>query len=66
MDVMSIASAFLGAQAAQTQMTVAAKMLKMNLDQQASVVQLLDAGQQNLSKLANVASGVGTQLDVTA
>jgi hypothetical protein len=66
MDVASIAAAFIGAQVGQTQMAVAARMMKMNLDQQASVVQLLDAGQQNLNRLANVASGVGTQLDITA
>lgn len=66
MDTSSIAAAFISAQAGQVQTAVAAKMLKMNADSAANVVQLLDAAQQNFSSLANVASGIGTNLDITA
>ena len=65
MDVTSIAAAFVAAQASQVQTAVAAKMLKMNADSAANVVKLLDAAQQNLSSLANVASGLGGNLDIT-
>jgi hypothetical protein len=66
MDVSSIAAAFIAAQASQMQTAVAAKMLRMNADASANVVKLLDAAQQNLNRLANVAGGVGGNLDITA
>ncbi len=66
MDVASITAAFVAAQASQVQTAVAAKMLKMNADSASNVVKLLDAAQQNFSRLANVASGIGGNLDITA
>jgi hypothetical protein len=66
MDIASIASAFIGAQAGQAQLAVAAKILKMNADQGAAVAQLLEAAQANINNLANVAAGVGTSLDISA
>ena len=60
MNVASIAAAFIAAQASQVQTAVAAKMLKMNADV-ANAVKLLDAAQQNMQSLANVASGVGQE-----
>ena len=45
---------------------VAAKILKMNADQEASVAKLLDAAQANISSLANVAAGIGGNLDISA
>jgi hypothetical protein len=54
-----------GAQAGRLQMAVAARMLKMNLDNQAAVVQLLGASQQNLAKLTGAAAGLGQNLDIT-
>ena len=65
MEVASIAAAFIAAQAGQVQTAVAAKMLKMNADSAANVVKLLDAAQQNFNSLANVASGIGTNLDIS-
>ena len=53
------------ARAGQTQLAVAAKMLRMKADADQSVVQLLQAGQANIDKLANVASGIGGNLDVS-
>jgi hypothetical protein len=66
MDSADLASAFVAAQAGQTQLAVAAKMLRMNADAAQSVVKLLEAGQANIDKLANVAAGVGGNLDVSA
>ena len=64
MDV-SIAAAFVASQAAQLQMAVAAKMLRMNADAEKGIVQLISAAQQNLNSLANVSAGVGTNLDIS-
>jgi len=66
MDVASIAAAVVGAQAAQLQTAAAAKMLRMNADASADVAKLLEAAQQNFSRLANVAGGIGGNLDITA
>ena len=63
MDVTALASAFIGAKAAEVQMAVAAKMMKMNAAQ--SVVQVIEAAQQNLDRLANVAAGIGGNLDIS-
>jgi hypothetical protein len=66
MDVASIASAFIDVQVGQAQLAVAAKILKMNADQEASVAKLLDAAQANISSLANVTAGIGSNLDIAA
>jgi hypothetical protein len=66
MDMMSMVSGLLAAQAGNTQMQVAATLLKSNADSEKStVLTLLGAAQQNTS-LANVGAGVGGNLDVTA
>jgi hypothetical protein len=64
--IASIAAAFVAAQAGQLQQAVAAKMLQMNAGASADTAKLLEAAQQNFSRLANVASGVGGNLDITA
>ncbi|MEA2926469.1 MAG: hypothetical protein QOD25_3591 [Alphaproteobacteria bacterium] len=66
MDIASIAAAFVGAQAAQLQTAAAAKMLRMNADASADVAKLLEAAQQNFNRLANVAGGIGGNLDIAA
>jgi hypothetical protein len=66
MDVGSIAAAFIAQQAGQVQMAVAAKMLQMNAQSGNDVAKLLEAAQQNFNRLANVASGVGANLDISA
>jgi hypothetical protein len=67
MDIMSMVSGMLAAQAGNTQMQVAAALMKSNADAEKSAVQtLLGSAQQNMSSLANVAAGVGGNLDVTA
>lgn len=54
------------ARTAQLQMAMAATMMRMNAQAQAAVVELLDATQLNINRLANVATGVGVNLDLTA
>jgi hypothetical protein len=66
MDAASITAAFVAAQASQLQTAVAAKILKMNANASADVAKLLEAAQQNFSRLANLATGVGGNLDITA
>jgi hypothetical protein len=63
MDVTSLASVFAATQTAQLQMAAAAKMMKMNAQAQASVVQVLEAAQDNLKAL--VGTGIGGNLDIS-
>ena len=58
MDIGALASAFVGAKMAEVQMAVAARMLRINADAAASVVQVIDAAQQNMDRLANVAAAL--------
>ena len=64
--IASIAASFIAAQAGQLQQAVAMKMMQMNADTASDGAKILDAAQQNFSRLANVATGVGTKLDITA
>lgn len=64
--IASIAAAFVAAQVGQLQQAAAAKMMQMNANASADTAKLLDAAQQSFSRLANVASGVGGNLDITA
>ena len=54
-----------GASAASAQMALAAKMMRMNADAEASVAKLVDAAQQNLQQIVNAAAGLGQSLDIT-
>ena len=66
MDMMSISS-MLAAQAGNTQMQVAATIMKSNADaEKSAVLTLLGAAQQSAPSLANVGAGIGGNLDVTA
>jgi hypothetical protein len=62
MDVTAVAGAMVGAQVGRAQLAMAAKMMKMNADNAASIIQVIEAAQQNLGQLAN---GLGQNLDVT-
>ena len=66
MDPAAIAMALIAAQQGLQQVAVADKMLRMNADASNSVVKLLDSGQQNFNSLANVPSGVGANLNISA
>jgi hypothetical protein len=54
-----------GAQAGRLQLAAAAKMMKMNADNAASVVQVIEAAQENLNQLSSAASGLGQNLDIS-
>ncbi len=67
MDIMSMVSGMLAAQAGSGRMQVAATILKSNADaEKSAVLTLLGAGGQDASSLANVDAGIGGNLDVTA
>jgi hypothetical protein len=64
---MTLVTAALGLQAGNTQMQIAATVAKSSMDAQRSAVEtLLSGAQQNLASLANVASGVGGNLNISA
>jgi Putative motility protein len=64
---MSMVSGILAAQSGNLQMQVATTVLKSNLDaEKSAVMTLLGTGEQNASSSANVAAGIGGNLDVTA
>lgn len=64
MDVASLASSLIAAQAGNTQQQIATTLLKSNLNAEKSVVQtLLGAGTPSL---ANVGPGIGGNINVTA
>jgi hypothetical protein len=65
MDVSSLAAAMVGAQTGRLQLAAAAKMLKMNADNAASIVQVIEAAQKNAAQLMNAAAGLGQNLDIT-
>ena len=46
-------------------MAVAAVMVPMNADNAASIVEALNAAQRNIAILANIAAGVGQNLNIT-
>ena len=64
MDMMAMVSSLLAAQAGNTQMQVAATMMKQNANaEKSAVMTLLGAGQNSP---ANLGAGIGGNLDVTA
>jgi hypothetical protein len=65
MDVASIAAAFIAQQAAQLQMAAAGKLLRMDAQTGEDAAKLLEAARQNFDRLANVASGVGANIDIS-
>jgi hypothetical protein len=64
MDVAALAASLVTMQAGATQQAVATRMLKMNLNAQAEAVNVLLGTGQPTSP-ANLASGVGGNLDVS-
>ena len=65
MDVAALASALIAASLGQAQLGFAQRMLAMNVDGGRSAVKLIDAAQQNIDSLANVAAGIGANVDMT-
>jgi len=62
----ALISALIGARLGQAQLAIAGRMLRMSADNAAAVAKVLEAAQQNMDRLANVAAGIGTRLDVSA
>ena len=65
MDMMSMVSRILAAQAGNVQMQVAATIMKSNANAEKSAVLTLLAA-RSASSLANVGAGIGGNLDVSA
>ena len=61
-----LSHALAAAQVSSAQMAVASKMARMNADNAASIVEVLNAVQRNMASLANLAAGVGQNLNITA
>jgi hypothetical protein len=67
MEMMSLVSGLLGLQSGAVQTQVAATIMKSNMDaEKATVSTLLGAAQSGVNSLANVASGVGGNLNISA
>ena len=67
MDMMSMVSGILAAQAGNVQTQVAASIMKSNADaEKSAVLTLLGTAQNSMSSLANVGPGIGGNLNVTA
>jgi hypothetical protein len=64
-DVGALATALIGAKIGQVQLAAAAKLLRMDAESAQSAVKVIEAAQQNLDRLANVAAGIGANLDVS-
>jgi hypothetical protein len=65
MDMMSLVSAQMSAQMGRAQMAVAASIMKTNAGHDAEIVQMIEAGQANLSQLSSAAAGLGQNLDIS-
>jgi hypothetical protein len=66
MDTASLAAALVAAQMANVQMAVAARMARMDAQQGQSVANLIASAEQSMNRAANLAPGVGTQVDIKA
>ena len=60
-----LATALIGTRIAELQLAVAARMMRMNGEAAASAVRLVDSAEQNMDRLADVASGIGANVDLT-
>jgi len=66
MDPASLAGALVSAQMSRVQMAAAAAMMRMNADAAQSVVQVVQAAEQNAQRLADAAAGIGCSVNITA
>ena len=67
MDMMSMVSGLLAAQAGNVQMQVATTIMKSNADaEKSAVLTLLGASGQSTPSLANVGPGIGGNLNISA
>ncbi len=61
----SLVAGLVAARSAQTQLALAARLMRMDAGMERAVADLVEAAQQNAEKLAQAASGIGRALDVT-
>jgi hypothetical protein len=66
MNPATLVAAMSGAEASSAQMIMAAKMLRMNADASGMIAKVVESAQQNLKSLANVADGVGKNINIVA
>ncbi len=64
MDVGMLASSFIAARTAQLQLAVAASLMRMEAQQEASVANLVAAASENAQQMADAVAGVGGNLDM--
>jgi predicted signal transduction protein with EAL and GGDEF domain len=55
----------IAARVGEVQLAVAAKLLRMDAQAAASAAKLIDAAEANVDRLANVAAGIGANLDLS-
>jgi predicted signal transduction protein with EAL and GGDEF domain len=65
MDISALASAMIAARVGEVQLAVAARLLRMDAQAAGTAAKLIDAAEANADRLANVAAGIGANLDVT-
>ena len=65
MDIGSLVTAMLGAQMGRFQLAVAAQLMRTNANHDADIAKLIDSAQGGTNSLANVAAGLGTQVDIS-
>ena len=66
MDTAALVAVMSGAQSSSVQMALAAKMLRMNAESSGMVAKIVESAQANLKSLANVADGVGRNVNIIA
>jgi hypothetical protein len=66
MDTTALAAFVIAGHTAETQLAFAAKMLRLNAQTAQNAVTLIEAAAENFDRLANVAPGIGENLDVSA
>jgi hypothetical protein len=66
MDPASLVAALATAQTIRAQLAAAAMLARMNTDNSASVVQVVNAAEKSMASLANVAAGVGQNVNISA
>ncbi len=66
MDVAALAAALITAKAGQTQQSIAISVLREQAQSQAAIASLIDPALQNGASLANLPSGVGNSINVSA
>jgi hypothetical protein len=66
MGIAALAAAIMSSQGGLKQVQLGQSIERMNADHGAAIANLVDSAQQNLKSLANVASGMGSHLNVRA